>query len=90
VAAVIERRSPTARFITRLWPFDLDDICPEVTEQHRAQRTGEHASQIEYFEAFEHEMALLCRSTMRLLVKLRRRIAGCALAQQHLESALRS
>ena len=51
--ATREGRSPRARLVTALAPFDLDDVRAEVGKDHRAVGPREHARQVSHADACE-------------------------------------
>ncbi len=48
---VVERRPPAPGIVTLPGPLDLDEIGAEVSEDHRRERSGEHAGQIQHFDS---------------------------------------
>jgi hypothetical protein len=44
---VPRRWLPVARVVPLAGPFDLDDVSAEVSEQHRAERAGKVACQVD-------------------------------------------
>ena len=48
---VQERRPERTQFVAAVWLFDLDDLGPEVAQQHRAVRTGDHPRQVQDADA---------------------------------------
>ncbi len=49
-AARVEGGPPTACIVTTAGALDLDDVGPEVTEEHGGEGSGENASEIEDLE----------------------------------------
>ena len=48
------RRPPAPRLVASGW-LDLDDVRPQVAEQHRGERTGQHAAEVHDADPVERE-----------------------------------
>ena len=46
-SARVERWPPAARLIAAAWSLDLQDVRAEIAEQHRRERPGQHAREVE-------------------------------------------
>jgi hypothetical protein len=51
LAARIERRTPAASLVAASRTLDLDDIGPEIAEDHRGERAGQNPRKVENFES---------------------------------------
>jgi hypothetical protein len=68
--ALEKRRSPTARLVAVAGALDLDDVGPQVSEQHRAIRARERFRHVDDFDSSQrggvgHGLSGLCSNCRR-------------------------
>lgn len=51
ICAAEERRPPAARVVAMPWPFDLDDLGPEVGQKLGGRGSGKDAGQVKHTQA---------------------------------------